>query len=100
MDQWFAGFQVDGQPVAARSQPGDAAHTLVLCAGCGRTAVHSVRNGAPHWCGRCRGAAYCTAACQRADWKRHRLVCTTAAPSSGAARKLESKALPVEDHVD
>jgi hypothetical protein len=29
------------------------------------------------YCGRCRNAAYCNAECQRNDWKRHKVDCST-----------------------
>jgi radical SAM protein with 4Fe4S-binding SPASM domain len=27
-------------------------------------------------CGRCRAVAYCSVACQKDDWARHKAVCT------------------------
>lgn len=34
-------------------------------------------------CGRCRGAFYCAASCQRADWAKHRPSCKARIPNSG-----------------
>ena len=46
------------------------------CAVCGRTA-EAVSLAALLMCGRCRGVAYCSAACQRADWKAgHKAACS------------------------
>jgi radical SAM protein with 4Fe4S-binding SPASM domain len=30
-------------------------------------------------CGRCRAVAYCSVACQKDDWPRHKAVCTASA---------------------
>ncbi|CAK0873638.1 unnamed protein product [Prorocentrum cordatum] len=57
-------------------------------------------------CSRCRAAAYCGPGCQRADWKRHRPLCTgapaRAVASSGAfgdgrATSVEEDRLPAAD---
>jgi len=42
------------------------------CAGCGAVPFKPMR------CARCRGAAYCSAACQRAAWPEHKLLCAPA----------------------
>jgi len=39
----------------------------------------------PLRCGRCRDAAYCGAACQRADWPAHKRVCVAPAAVGGGA---------------
>lgn len=37
-------------------------------------------------CSACHGDVYCSAACQRADWKRHKAICKAArAARQGAA---------------
>lgn len=52
-------------------------------------------------CGRCRTAVYCSVACQRADWKRHKPLCqpqppstTTIAPIGQRVREKTTTAAP------
>ena len=42
-------------------------------------------------CGRCGTAAYCSAECQREDWKVHKWVCTMSAEDRGMAIKISEK---------
>jgi hypothetical protein len=44
------------------------------CAACGVVPLKPMR------CARCRAASYCSAACQRAAWPEHKLLCAPAAP--------------------
>ncbi|KAI2602609.1 hypothetical protein GGR54DRAFT_623626, partial [Hypoxylon sp. NC1633] len=46
---------------------------LDKCRGCNATEAKS--GGALLRCGRCKDAAYCSAECQRSDWKKHRMEC-------------------------
>ena len=65
-----------GEAVAVRPEnlapPGGPAPTpLASCAACGKV-------GELRMCGRCRGAAYCSEKCQRAQWKQHKAGCREA----------------------
>lgn len=53
------------------------------CAACGVT-----RHAVPtlHYCGKCRNAAYCNVACQRAHWKFHKRTCDDIAAQQNSAR--------------
>lgn len=42
-------------------------------------------------CGRCGTAAYCSAECQKGDWKVHKWVCTMSAEDRGMAIKISEK---------
>lgn len=42
-------------------------------------------------CGRCGTAAYCSAECQKEDWKVHKWVCTMSAEDRGMAIKVAEK---------
>ncbi|KAJ4992344.1 MYND finger [Stagonosporopsis vannaccii] len=42
-------------------------------------------------CGRCGTAAYCTAECQKQDWKVHKWVCTMSVEDRGMAIKVSEK---------
>lgn len=42
-------------------------------------------------CGRCGTAAYCSAGCQRGDWKVHRDICTMEAVERGKALKVSER---------
>lgn len=42
-------------------------------------------------CGRCGTAAYCTAECQKEDWKVHKWVCTMSVEDRGMAIKVSEK---------
>ena len=46
-----------------------------LCKVCGRGKSSSGTNLLK--CGRCHGVKYCSAGCQRADWKEHKKICAT-----------------------
>jgi hypothetical protein len=41
-------------------------------------------------CSRCRSVFYCSQACQRADWAKHKPVCINSVPSGGGVRKGEA----------
>mmetsp|Transcript_89661 Transcript_89661/g.187274 ORF Transcript_89661/g.187274 Transcript_89661/m.187274 type:complete len:95 (-) Transcript_89661:654-938(-) len=44
-------------------------------------------------CSRCRRIVYCSAECQRADWKSHRLACSlqVAVPAAGSSSASSAK---------
>jgi hypothetical protein len=59
------------------------------CAGCGAVAAQQPaagRRAAFKLCGSCRGARYCSAACQRAHWRQHKGVCRAAAAAAAQER--------------
>ena len=65
-----------GEAVAVRPENlappgGPAATPLATCAACGKV-------GELKMCGRCKGAAYCSEKCQRAQWKAHKASCREA----------------------
>jgi hypothetical protein len=66
VDEKTAGDVRVGPPAAAAAalQPETAA-----CGLCGET------QGPVSACGRCRSVRYCSPACQRADWRRHKPDC-------------------------
>ena len=63
MFHWMIGMEILTPPGVALTK---------LCHGCG-----PLKFGVLH-CGRCGDAHYCSAACQRADWPRHRAECVQA----------------------
>ena len=80
--------------IDATSRPGHAIHSLSTqryahmratqpCRTCGQT-------GKWEKCGRCQNEWYCSAACQKADWRRHKTECRAAA--DGAAPEAEAAA--------
>jgi len=65
-----------------------------LCDRCGETGRLKV-------CGGCRGVQYCSAACQKADWRQHRGQCRAAEPAEPAAPAAPSApAVPIPDWYD
>ena len=68
------------QPTAAAAVVAAAAAEQLDCAACGGV-------GARMKCGRCRGATYCSAACQRQHWPKHKPSCVKKkSPLSAAAK--------------
>lgn len=61
---------------------------LAKCTTCGITASSSKPLNR---CGRCGTAAYCSAECQKSDWKVHKWVCTMSAEDRGMAIKISEK---------
>lgn len=45
------------------------------CSGCNKTPIELGMDGALLKCGRCREAMYCSAVCQKSDWKHHKISC-------------------------
>jgi hypothetical protein len=67
---------------ASAATPADPATTYTatsterfLCAACGAGPLAAK---ARKWCGKCHAAPYCGAACQRANWPSHKLMCAPA----------------------
>ena len=50
-------------------------------------------------CGRCRGQRYCSAACQKADWPRHKPRCSAGSCADEAVWPAASRANPALDAV-
>jgi len=54
------------------------------CAKCGKQGAGFKR------CSRCKQACYCEAACQKADWKRHKTTCAPPAPLQDVGAKIDA----------
>jgi ankyrin repeat protein len=52
--------------------------------------MKAMKRGEPKLCAGCKQASYCSAECQKGDWKRHRVSCKL-----WAAHRAEEAALPV-----
>ena len=61
------------------------------CAHCGKQGVGFKR------CSRCKQACYCGAACQKADWKRHKTTCGPPVPLRDVATLVINAAQPTGD---
>ncbi|KAI4861199.1 hypothetical protein F4820DRAFT_74767 [Hypoxylon rubiginosum] len=59
--------------VLFRKQGGVEGLRMDKCRGCNATETRS--GGRLLKCGRCKDTTYCSAQCQRADWKKHRMEC-------------------------
>jgi len=55
-----------------------------ICAHCGKQGAGFKR------CSRCKQACYCGAACQNADWKRHKKTCAPPVPLQDVAAKINA----------
>ena len=56
------------------------------CAHCGKQGAEFKR------CSRCKQACYCGAACQNADWKRHKKKCAPPVPLEDVAMNINAAA--------
>jgi hypothetical protein len=59
------------------------------CRACAATGADvAAAGGKLRFCTACRAVAYCGAACQRADWRRHAPACKAAAAAAGGATDI------------
>jgi hypothetical protein len=67
---------------------------MLMCAlpGCASRAAAQGAGGLLRKCGACARVAYCSPACQRLDWKRHKPDCTAKAEAAGAGAPAEAAA--------
>ena len=65
-------------------QPPAMADSVESCTQCGKQSAGFKR------CSRCKHACYCGAACQNADWKRHKTKCAPPVPLQDVAAKIQS----------
>ncbi|KAH6644088.1 hypothetical protein C7974DRAFT_298947 [Boeremia exigua] len=83
----YAPMDIFGDGIAMAPLLLYAALDLSKCTACGAAGAAKPLDR----CGRCGTAAYCSAECQRGDWRVHRWVCTMSGEDRGMALKVAEK---------